>query len=84
MLMHQSGDLRAGLMPLPYKGADPTLFQLLGFVVQAGKEFATVADQKIGDSVAKRTHLLVQPWLLWKEACVSCQQFTKDYTMHKK
>jgi hypothetical protein len=47
-----SGDLRAGLMPLPYKGADPTLFQLLGFVVQAGKEFATVADQKIGDSVA--------------------------------
>ena len=47
-----SGDLRAGLLPLPYKGADPTLFQLLGFVVQAGKEFATVADQKIGDSVA--------------------------------
>jgi hypothetical protein len=47
-----SGDLRSGLLPLPYKGADPTLFQLLGFVVQAGKEFATVADQKIGDSVA--------------------------------
>ena len=47
-----SGDLRQGLLPLPYKGADPTLFQLLGFVVQAGKEFATVADQKIGDSVA--------------------------------
>ena len=47
-----SGDLRAGLLPFPYKGADPTLFQLLGFVVQAGKEFATVADQKIGDSVA--------------------------------
>ena len=47
-----SGDLRQGLLPLPYKGADPTLFQLLGFCVQAGKEFATVADQKIGDSVA--------------------------------
>jgi len=45
-----SGDLRAGLLPLPYKGADPTLFQLLGFCVQAGKEFATVADQKIGDA----------------------------------
>jgi len=47
-----SGDLRAGLMPLPYKGADQTLFQLLGFVVQAGQRFATIADQKIGDSVA--------------------------------
>ena len=47
-----SGDLRAGLMPLPYKGADSTLFQLLGFVVQAGQRFATIADQKIGDSVA--------------------------------
>ena len=45
-----SGDLRAGLLPLPYKGADPTLFQLLGFCVQAGKEFATVADQKIGEA----------------------------------
>ena len=45
-----SGDLRQGLLPLPYKGADPTLFQLLGFCVQAGKEFATVADQKLGDA----------------------------------
>ena len=47
-----SGDLRAGLLPLPYKGADPTLFQLLGFVVEAGTRFAAVADQKIGDPVA--------------------------------
>jgi hypothetical protein len=47
-----SGDLRAGLLPLPYKGADPTLFQLLGFVVEAGTRFAAVADQKIGDTVA--------------------------------
>ncbi len=47
-----SGDLRAGLMPLPYKEPSPTLFQLLGFVVEAGTRFATVADQKIGDSVA--------------------------------
>ena len=44
------GSLRDGLMPLPYKGADPTLFQLLGFCVQTGKEFATVADQKIGEA----------------------------------
>ena len=44
-----SGDLRQGLMPLPYKGPDQTLFSLLGFVVDAGKRFAAVADQKLGE-----------------------------------
>ena len=43
------GAIRDGLMPLPYKGPDQTLFQLLGFVVQSGREFASIADQKIGD-----------------------------------
>ena len=43
------GSIREGLMPLPYKGPDNTLFQLLGFVVQSGREFASIADQKIGD-----------------------------------
>ena len=47
-----SGDLRQGLLPLPYKEPSGTLFQLLGFVVQSGQRFATIADQKIGDSVA--------------------------------
>ena len=44
-----SGDLRQGLLPLPYKGPDQTLFALLGFVVDAGKRFAAVADQKLGE-----------------------------------
>jgi len=44
-----SGDLRNGLLPLPYKGPDQTLFALLGFVVDAGKKFAAVADGKIGE-----------------------------------
>lgn len=43
------GAIRDGLMPLPYKGPDQTLFQLLGFVVQSGREFASIADQKIGE-----------------------------------
>ena len=47
-----SGDLRQGLLPLPYKEPSATLFQLLGFVVQSGQRFAAIADQKIGDSVA--------------------------------
>ena len=44
-----SGDLRNGLLPLPYKGPDQTLFSLLGFVVQAGQRFAAVADAKLGE-----------------------------------
>ena len=44
-----SGNLREGLVPLPYKGPDAVLFQLLGFVVQAGQKFAAIADQKIGE-----------------------------------
>jgi hypothetical protein len=37
------------LMPLPFKGPDQTLYQLLGFVVQAGQRFATITDLKVGD-----------------------------------
>jgi len=37
------------LMPLPFKGPDSTLFQLLGFVVEAGQRFATITDLKVGD-----------------------------------
>jgi len=44
-----SGDLRNGLLPLPYKGPDQTLFALLGFCVDAGRKFAAVADGKIGE-----------------------------------
>ena len=47
-----SGDLRAGLMPLPYKEPSQTLFQLLGFCVEAGTRFASIADQKVGEGAA--------------------------------
>lgn len=43
------GAIRDSLMPLPFKGPDGTLFQLLGFVVQAGQRFATITDLKVGD-----------------------------------
>lgn len=41
--------IRDSLMPLPFKGPDATLFQLLGFVVSAGQRFATITDLKVGD-----------------------------------
>ena len=43
------GAIRDSLMPLPFKGPDSTLFQLLGFVVEAGQRFATITDLKVGD-----------------------------------
>ena len=43
------GAIRDSLMPLPFKGPDSTLFQLLSFVVDAGRRFATITDLKVGD-----------------------------------
>tara|TARA_R110002049_G_scaffold120240_6_gene274647 strand:+ start:1 stop:1305 length:1305 start_codon:yes stop_codon:yes gene_type:complete len=43
------GAIRDSLLPLPFKGPDQTLFQLLGFVVDAGRRFATITDMKVGD-----------------------------------
>ena len=44
-----NGDLRNSLIPLPYKEPSQTLFALLGFVVQAGQRFASIADMQVGD-----------------------------------
>lgn len=43
------GALRDSLIPLPYKEPSQTLFQLLGFIVDAGRRFAMVADMQVGD-----------------------------------
>ena len=43
------GDLNSAFMPLPYKGPDQTLLQLMGVVVNAGQRFASIADMQVGD-----------------------------------
>ena len=43
------GAIRDALMMLPYKGADSTLFQLMGFCVDAGQRFAAVSNLQVGD-----------------------------------
>ena len=45
-----NGDLRNSFMPLPYKEPSQTLYSLLGFVVQAGQRFASIADMQVGDA----------------------------------
>jgi hypothetical protein len=42
-------ELSSSLLPLPYKEPSQTLFQLLGFTVDAGKRLASIADMQVGD-----------------------------------
>ena len=41
--------IKESLLPLPYKEPSATLFQLLGYSVDAGKSFAAIADMKMGE-----------------------------------
>ena len=43
------GALRESILPLPYKEPSQTLMALLGFVVDAGRRFAAIADMQVGD-----------------------------------
>ena len=43
------GNIRDQFQLLPFKEPSQTLFQLLGFVVQAGQRFASIADMQVGD-----------------------------------
>ena len=52
------GNLKDAFMPLPFKGPDGTLLQLMGVVVSAGQRFASIADLQVGDGnpVSSRGH----------------------------
>ena len=43
------GALKESILPLPYKEPSQTLLALLGFVVDAGRRFAAIADMQVGD-----------------------------------
>ena len=43
------GNIKDQFQILPFKEPSQTLFQLLGFVVQAGQRFASIADMQVGD-----------------------------------
>ena len=43
------GDLKASLMPLPYKEPSGTLFQLMGFVIDSAQRFIGTTDMGVGD-----------------------------------
>lgn len=43
-------DIRHLVMPMPFPGPSPVLFQLLGFLVDAGKGVVTTAEEKISSA----------------------------------
>lgn len=56
--MSNSGDqLAKQIFPLPTKEPSPTLFQLLGLLIQAGKEIGSLSDLVLGNSPGQN-----QPW----------------------
>lgn len=48
-VMVSSGAIRDAIMPLPFAGPNPVLFELLKFLVEAGKEIAAIKDILVGD-----------------------------------
>ncbi|MDB5607798.1 MAG: hypothetical protein JWP25_4698 [Bradyrhizobium sp.] len=48
----QGGVLKDNIVPMPFPGPSPVLFNLLGFLVEAGKEIAAVKDVLTGDQKA--------------------------------
>ena len=48
------GNIKDQFQILPFKEPSGTLFQLLGFVVQAGQRFAAIADMQLGEDSQNR------------------------------
>tara|TARA_R100000005_G_scaffold1687_1_gene979 strand:+ start:410 stop:2740 length:2331 start_codon:yes stop_codon:yes gene_type:complete len=48
------GNIKDQFQILPFKEPSSTLFQLLGFVVQAGQRFASIADMQMGNDAQNR------------------------------
>jgi len=46
----KGGDIRSGVVPMTFPGPDAVLFQLLGLLIEAGKDVASVKDVLMGDS----------------------------------
>lgn len=47
-------DVRAAVVPMTFPGPDATLFQLLGLLIEAGREVASVKDIMTGDTGGKQ------------------------------
>lgn len=48
-------DIRKAIVPLTFPGPDATLFQMLGMLIDAGREIASVKDVMTGDAPRQQT-----------------------------
>lgn len=49
-VMYSGDDIRKAIMPLPFKGPDPTLFSALQLLIGTGEKLGSVTDPMIGES----------------------------------
>lgn len=49
----RGADVRSSIVPMTFPGPDATLFQLLGLLIEAGREVASVKDIMTGDTGGK-------------------------------
>lgn len=53
LTQNKGADLRNSIVPMTYPGPDATLFQMLGLLIEAGREIASVKDIMTGDTGTK-------------------------------
>lgn len=53
LMADRGTDIKSAIVPMTFPGPDATLFQLLGLLIEAGKEVASVKDILTGDTGAK-------------------------------
>jgi hypothetical protein len=76
-------DIRQTYMPLPYQGPSPVLFELLGFLVNAGKgvvqtTFEKLADQPANQPVGTTVALIEQGMVVFSEIHARLHQAMAD------
>jgi chaperonin GroES len=54
MVNTRGQDLRQAMVPIPRPSPSPVLFQMLGFMVEAGKEMASIRDVLTGEASANQ------------------------------
>lgn len=49
----RGGDVRSSMVPMTFPGADPVMFQMMGLLIDAGKEVSSTSDIMVGDTGGK-------------------------------
>jgi hypothetical protein len=75
------GRLSDSFLPLPYKEPSATLTNLLGVLIDSGKQFAATVEQPTGDGNSEAP--VGTTVAFWKKVKELCLQSIKDCITHK-